>query len=104
MAKKSLLPANVIMCNIPIEEVYKRTEPLQREEFSCDRTILKRRLLYAEKNMPQMIFFFKKFYNNITNVDAMKSKWFMEDLAVKAISENLKARMVFSRDYQYQGT
>ena len=28
MAKKSLLPSNVIMVNIPIEEVYKRTEPL----------------------------------------------------------------------------
>ena len=52
MAKKSLLPSNVIMVNIPIEEVYKRTEPLVKEEFSCDRTILKRRLDYTCRHTP----------------------------------------------------
>jgi len=58
MAKKSLLPSNVIMLNIPLETVYKRTAPLQGEEFGCNRTILKRRLDYAAKNMPAMVYFF----------------------------------------------
>jgi adenylate kinase family enzyme len=58
MAKKSLLPSNVIMVDIPIEEVYKRTEALVKDEFGCDRTILKRRLDYTCKNTPSMVYFF----------------------------------------------
>ena len=99
MARKSLLPSNVIILNIPVDEVYRRTAPLVREEFGCNRTILKRRLEYAAKRMPEMVYFFQKFYNNVTSIDAMKSKWFLEDVAVRAISDNLKARMIFARDY-----
>jgi adenylate kinase family enzyme len=84
MAKKSLLPSNVIMVNIPLEEVYRRTEPFVREEFSCDRTILKRRLDYACKHAPQMVYFFQKFYNNVTSIDGLN-----EDVTVRSISDNL---------------
>jgi len=34
----------------------------------------------------------------------MKSKWFLEHVSIKAISDNLKARMTFARDYQHAGT
>lgn len=104
MAKKSLLPSNVILCNIPMEEVYKRTAPLADTEFACNRHILKRRLEYTAKNMPQMIYFFQKFYNSVTSVDGLKSKWFMEDIAVKAVSDNLSARMKFTTAYQHVNT
>jgi len=77
MAKKSLLPANVIYTSIPLEEVYKRTAPFQDEDFACNRVILKRRLEYAEKNLPETIYFFHKFYNSVTTIDGMKSKWFI---------------------------
>ena len=104
MAKKSLLPQNVIMIQIPTEEVYKRTEPLQKEEFQCNRTILKKRLDYADRNMGQMIYFFMKFYDNVTSIDGLKSKWFIEDHATTAVSNNLQARQTFARDYQYAGS
>ena len=104
MAKKSLLPANVIMLNIPITEVYKRTESLVNSDFGSNRLIMKRRLDYYMKNYPQMVYFFHKFYNNVTSIDGLKSKWFMEDVAVRAISDNMKARMDFSRDYQHAGS
>lgn len=58
MAKKSLNPCNVIYTSMPIEEVYKRTAPLQNEEFSCNRVILGRRLKYAQSNLPGTIYFF----------------------------------------------
>ena len=89
MAKKSLLPSNVIVLNIPLEEVYKRTAPLVSEEFGCNRIILKRRLDYAAKNMPAMVYFFQKFYHNVISIDGLKSKWFMEDVAIRAISDNM---------------
>ena len=104
MAKKSLLPANVIMLNVPIEEVYKRSASLVNDEFGANRIILKRRLDYAQKNMPQMVYFFQKFYNNVCSIDGLKSKWFMQDVSVRAISDNLKARMTFARDYQHAGS
>lgn len=103
MAKKSLLPSNVVMLNIPLEEVYKRTAPLVNEEFGSNRTILKRRLDYAARNMPAMVYFFHKFYHNVSSVDGTKSKWFMEDVAVRAIRSNLQARQEFARDYQHVG-
>ena len=89
MAKKSLLPSNLIMLNIPLEEVYKRTAPLQNEEYGCNRVILKKRLDYCDRNIPGMVYFFQKFYNNVTSIDGMKSKWFCNDVAIKAISSNL---------------
>ena len=103
MAKKSLLPSNVVILNIPLEEVYKRTAPSVNDDFGSNRTILKRRLDYAAKNMPAMVYFFHKFYHNVTSVDGTKSKWFMEDVAVRAIKCNLQARMEFARDYQHVG-
>ena len=102
MAKKSLLPCNVIFASIPVEEVYKRTEPLQDLEFDCNRVILARRLKYAQASLPGIIYFFQKFYNCVTTVDAMKSKWFTEYTAIQAISKNLKARMEFARDFQHE--
>jgi hypothetical protein len=58
MAKKSLPPNNAIMVDISIEEVYKRTEALVKDEFGYDRTILKRRIDYTCKNTPSMVYFF----------------------------------------------
>ena len=104
MAKKSLLPSNFIYVSIPMEEVYKRTEPLQNEEIGCNRVILKRRIDYADKFLPATVYFFQKFYNCVTSIDGMKSKWFIQHVAVKAISDNLQARMTFARDYQHAGT
>ena len=103
MAKKSLLPSNVIIINIPIEEVYRRTASLVQEEFGSNRIILKRRLDHYARNLTPMAFFFQKFYHSVTNIDGLKSKWFVEDVATQAISANLEARMNFSRDYQHEG-
>lgn len=89
MAKKSLLPTNVVMINVPVEEVYKRTASLVQEEFGCNRIILKRRLDFLSKNLPQMVYFFQKYYNSVTSVDGLKSKWFMEDVTLNSIKENL---------------
>ena len=99
MAKKSLSPTNVIYASIPIEEVYKRTESLQNDEFDCNRVILGRRLKYAQSSLPGTMYFFQKYYNCVTTVDAMKSKWFIEHVAIQAISKNLEARMTFARDF-----
>ena len=58
LAKKSLLPSNLIMLSIPLEEVYKRTAPHQNDEYGCNRVILKKRLDYIDRNIPSMVYFF----------------------------------------------
>lgn len=50
-----------------------------------------------------MVYFFQKYYNSVTSIDGLKSKWFVEDIAVKVISNNLKSRMIFASDYQHVG-
>lgn len=101
MLKRSLHPSNVFSVNIPHEEVYKRSEPLKQEEFGCDRTILASRLRYLEEALPQTLYFFQRRYNNVTNIDGMKSRWFIQDVALQAIQANLQARMDFARDYHH---
>lgn len=59
---------------------------------------------YIERNIPNMVYFFQKFYHNVTSIDGLKSKWFCEDVAIKAVSNNLQARKQFARDYQHEGT
>ena len=36
-------------------------------------------------------------------MDGLKSKWFVEDVAVRAVSDNIQARMTFAKDYQHNG-
>ena len=77
MLKRSLHPTNVFCVNIPTEEVYKRSESLKQQEFGCDRTILAGRLRYIEETLPGTLYFFQRRYNNVTNIDGMKSRWFI---------------------------
>lgn len=99
MQKKGVFPNNVLCLNIPVEEVYKRTEAFKNTTFGCDRTILSIRLKNMLKNLPQTTFFYRSFYNNVTSIDGSKSRWFMQDVALEAIHKNIKALMEFSRDF-----
>ena len=45
---------------------------------------------------------YQKYYNNVVSIDALKSKWYVQDLAIKSIQDNIKARMNFARDYVYR--
>ena len=47
MAEKGIKPTNVFVVNVPLTEVYKRTEATQIEDFGSDRTILSQRIKYA---------------------------------------------------------
>jgi hypothetical protein len=45
---------------------------------------------------------FTKIYNNVTEIEASKSKWFLEDSALEKIEQNIQARQKFARDYTFQ--
>ena len=104
MAKKGINPSNVFSTNIPIEEVYTRTEADKVTDFGCDRTILSKRLNYFTMNLPLMTYWYQRYYNSVTNIDGMKSRWYMQDLALEAIEKNLKARMNFAKNYFFGGS
>jgi hypothetical protein len=38
----------------------------------------------------------------LTEIDGLKSKWFVEDSAMRSIEENISARQKFARNYYYQ--
>lgn len=99
MAEIGIKPANVFVVNVPLKEVYARTESQKDDEFGCNRTILSQRLKYLEKNIPEAAFFYQKYYNSVTNIDGLKSRWFIEHVAIQSIEKNLKARFEFARDY-----
>ena len=102
MAKKGLLPNNMIMLRVPIETVYQRTAPHCETDFACNRIVMKNRLEFALQNYHQAAFFYQKFYNNVVSIDATKSKWYVQDTALTALQCNLKARMNFARDYTHR--
>lgn len=43
--------------------------------------------------------FYSRFYNNVTEIDGFKSKWFVEHTAMERIEANLTALQEFSRNY-----
>jgi hypothetical protein len=46
-------------------------------------------------------YFFQKLYDSVQSIDACRSRWFVEDLALSKIKANLTARSCFARDYYY---
>ena len=99
---KGINPQNVFMLQVPTEEVYKRTESGVLTDFSCDRTILVRHLDQMSKHLPETAFFFQKYYNSLSNIDGLKSRWFTEDVTLEALEKTMKARLSFARDYFFK--
>ena len=99
MAKKGLLPSNLFLLRAPIETVYTRTAPHCDTDFGCNRIVLKKRLQYFMQNQHQAAFFYQKFYNNVSAIDATRSKWYVWDTALQTIKGNMQARMNFARDF-----
>jgi len=85
MARLGVVPANVFLTRISIQEVYKRTEDLKNSDFASFRPILAQRLRYLEANLPLVTSFYQRIYNSLVEIDGFKSKWFMEDAAMTAI-------------------
>jgi adenylate/nucleoside-diphosphate kinase len=81
------------------QTVYKRCA--DDKSFDCIGDILSQRLDKAAVTLPQVAFFFQKFYNSVQSIDGSRSKWFVEDKAMASIQATLKARQQFSRDYFY---
>lgn len=101
MCKNGIRPANVFNLHIPISEVYNRTLDYALSDFGCDRTILTSRLAHTSKQIPEVAFFFHKYYNNLSNINGLKSKWFIEDQALTAIQDTISARLQFARNYYF---
>lgn len=102
MARLGVVPANVFLTRVSIQEVYKRTEAFRNSDFASFRPILAQRLRYMELNLPLVASFYQRVYNSLAEIDGFKSKWFMEDAAMAAIETNILARQNFARSYCYR--
>jgi len=80
-------PDVVFNVQVPTSEIFKRTEAIQVTEFGSNRNILVRRLVNLTKNVPETGFFYQKYYNSLVSVNGLKSRWYMEDLALSAIEK-----------------
>ena len=99
MAKCNILPQNVFNMQMDPCVSYKRAKGMN--DFDCIGDVLKQRIQTTITNLPQVHYFFQKLYNSVQSIDACRSRWFVEDLAVSAIQKSLKARSEFARDYYY---
>jgi len=97
MARSGINPANVFHIRLPHTEVLKRTEPLVDTDFASHRTILAKRLRYLHTNTPQVLGFYQRIYGCLTELDGLKSKWFLYDSSMVSIDANMQARMLFSK-------
>lgn len=92
MAKLGMNPDVVFHVQVPSSEIFKRTEATSVTEFGSNRNILVRRLVNLTKNVPETGFFYQKFYNSLVSVNGLKSRWYMEDVALSAIEKVTQAR------------
>ena len=97
MARAGINPFNVFMLNIQPEVVYQRTLSEKDSVFDFNRTILARRLRYLLKNLPPTVCFYIKLFNSLVEIDGMKSKWFMKDLAFEFVKANFKAKQELTK-------
>jgi len=49
-----------------------------------------------EMNLPHVVGFYSRIYNNLVEVDGLRSVWSMEDCAITLINSNAKARLDFA--------
>jgi adenylate kinase family enzyme len=90
MAQRGIVPTNVFDVDIPLSEVFARTESGNLQgEFSCNRQILKKRLEITTSQKPQVLYFYQKFYNSVRYLDGLKSRWFIQDMALEAVQSNI---------------
>lgn len=102
MAKGDLQPTNVFFIRIPQEEVYARTLVDSVEHFECNRSIVAHRLRQQETNLPHILGFYNRIYNNLIEIDGLKSIWFMEDRALSSIQANVHSRQDFSSNLHHR--
>jgi len=98
MAREGIKPQNVFYIRVSNEEVYARTQAKAADSFECNRSILAHRLRYHESSIPNILGFYQRMYNCLSEIDGTLSKWYMEDRALTAIQANLHARHQFAKN------
>ena len=101
MAKCNMLPNNVFTMQMDAKVCYKRAAAGDANQFGNIGDIIKQRIQTSLTNLPQVTYFFQKLYNSVQSIDACRSRWFVEDLALSTIQKSLKARCEFIRDYHF---
>jgi len=104
MAKKSLVPTNVFQMMGSVSLTYKRTEATADSVFGHNRVFLNQRLDYIQSNLPFVLSFYQRYYNNVCEIDTTKSKWFVEDRSMRELQLHLEAKQNFARDYHLRDT
>ncbi len=92
MAKKGIVPSNILLLRGQIEEAYNRTEATKKDKFAANRLILGHQIRHFMQNAPTVLSFYQRYYNSVAEIDATKSKWYMEDRALSSIRDFLHAR------------
>ena len=77
MSQRGITPTNVFNMDIPCSEVFSRTAAGQDSDFDCNRQVLKMRIQYGNHHKPQVLYYYQKFYNSVTFINGMKSRWFI---------------------------
>jgi adenylate kinase family enzyme len=75
LLNKGINPTNVFNLQLPIEKCYERSMETSNTNFSSIRTILSRRLATESKSCPEVAYFYQKYYNSLTTIDGMRSRW-----------------------------
>lgn len=99
MAKRGLVPSNVFMMKQSVEETFKRTHSTAETKFGSNRTILATRIRLFQENNPYLVAFYSRLYNSVSEIDSIKSKWFIEERALGEVQKTIDARQSFARDY-----
>ena len=101
MARKGLNPTSVIVLHIDQNEILRRARASEGESLNLES--LAERVKQSEQMFATM-YFYQKIYNNVSSVDALRSKWFVQDVSLEAIRSNLEAKMNFARDLLHTGS
>lgn len=85
------MPSNVFHLILPINISNSRVWACPGK-FAALTDVTSARLKVQSANLPNMLSFYRRYYDNVREIDVSKSKWYVDDTAIKSIRDNLGAR------------
>lgn len=84
MAGHGVVPSTVLHLRVPNQECYKRSQDMSK--FGNNRIILSGKIDKWRETVPFVLSFYQRFYNNVREIDASRSKWYVQDNAYAFVS------------------
>jgi adenylate kinase family enzyme len=97
LAEAGVTPSTVLALRITNEHCYKRSQDMAK--FANNRIVLSHKIDAWRQQVPLVLAFYQRFHHAVREIDASRSKWYVQDAAFAFVQESLNAQQQFAKNY-----